>query len=255
MVIHYTLLVFSHEGPARSPRLNAILAGYLAGVAGFVNSTSFILIGLYTSHVTGSVGRFAHDLALHDHAAAGFAACMVLSFFGGAFFASFVLEASPFIKVSRAYGIVLFCQGVLQALFLAWVASSPSAGVRMLDSQAWLLCFTMGMQNSLVTRLSGAVVRTTHLTGVITDLGIEAARWLAWKRSQWKLVPILFTPRRPANRPDPIKVTLLLAISSSFITGSVLGAVLCLKIHVTAMVFPTTAIFLASGYAFWDPER
>ena len=40
-----------------------------------------------------------------------------------------------------------------------------------------LLCAAMGLQNSLVTRLSGAVVRTTHLTGVLTDLGIEGARW------------------------------------------------------------------------------
>ena len=40
----------------------------------------------------------------------------------------------------------------------------------------------MGLQNALVTRVSGAVVRTTHMTGVLTDIGIELVRMRAWVR-------------------------------------------------------------------------
>ena len=36
-----------------------------------------------------------------------------------------------------------------------------------------MLLFAMGLQNSFVTKISNAVVRTTHLTGLFTDLGID----------------------------------------------------------------------------------
>ena len=61
----------------------------------------------------------------------------------------------------------------------------------------------MGMQNSLVTRLSGAVVRTTHLTGVVTDLGIEAARWYRWHRAKLRALPTLLPSRSTPDRPEP----------------------------------------------------
>ncbi len=55
--------MFRHEGAERSHRHNQWLAGYLALIAGFVNSAGFILIGSFTSHVTGNGGRFADDLS------------------------------------------------------------------------------------------------------------------------------------------------------------------------------------------------
>lgn len=36
----------------------------------------------------------------------------------------------------------------------------------------------LGIQNAMTTKLSGAVIRTTHLTGLTTDLGILTAHWL-----------------------------------------------------------------------------
>jgi hypothetical protein len=43
-----------------------------------------------------------------------------------------------------------------------------------------LLCFIMGLQNAVVTKLSGAVIRTTHMTGIVTDLGIELGKLVYW---------------------------------------------------------------------------
>jgi uncharacterized membrane protein YoaK (UPF0700 family) len=45
-----------------------------------------------------------------------------------------------------------------------------------------LLCFIMGLQNAIVTKLSQAEIRTTHMTGVVTDLGIELGRLIYWNR-------------------------------------------------------------------------
>jgi uncharacterized membrane protein YoaK (UPF0700 family) len=46
---------------------------------------------------------------------------------------------------------------------------------------AYLLLFAMGLQNSLVTSISNATVRTTHITGLFTDLGIELSQLFFYK--------------------------------------------------------------------------
>ena len=167
--------MFRHEGEDRTHRHNQVVAGYLALIAGIVNSAGFILIGSFTSHVTGNVGRFADDLALRA-SAAPFALILVVAFFVGCFVASMALESSVKSR-PRTYSVLQFVEAGLLATFALLSYLMDTRNPRFHDVQAILLCVAMGMQNSFVTRLSGAVVRTTHLTGVVTDLGIESARW------------------------------------------------------------------------------
>ena len=185
--------MFRHEGPGRSDAQNQILAGYLAMVGGFVNSAGFVLIGSFPSHVTGNVGRFSSDTANGQFAAAAAAGAMVTAFFVGAFVASMIIESNYFGRIADSYATALLLEAAMLLLFTATSKLTPAAHPRLMDLEAAMLCCAMGMQNSLVTRLSGAVVRTTHLTGVVTDIGIEAARWFRWWRStlsgrlRWKL--------------------------------------------------------------------
>ena len=239
--------MFTHHGPARSARQNALLAGYLALVAGFVNSGGFVLIGSFTSHVTGSVGRLANDVATREEDAAIFAGLLVLAFFAGAFLATLILE-SAVAKTSRAYAAALFTEGCLLALFIFVAGLSHSLHARVLDSEAGILCLAMGMQNSLVTRLSGAVVRTTHLTGVVTDLGIESAHWYRWHRAKLHVGPV---PRwrSPPTQPRVERTVLLLTITLAFTAGGVMGALLTARWSRWAMLFPAVAILAASLYA------
>jgi len=247
--------VFTHEGPARSLRKNAILAGYLAFVAGFVNSGGFVLIGSFTSHVTGSIGRLSSDLATRDSNAAIFAALLVVAFFLGAFVASLIIETNVFNNVSRAYGVALLGEAGLLTTFIFIAGLSRATHARVLDAEAAILCLAMGMQNSLVTRLSGAVIRTTHLTGVVTDLGIEAARWYRWHRARISWVPVLIPVRNPPTRPVLVKTAILLTITLAFTAGAVAGAVLTLQESRWAMLFPAGGILGASTFAFWSPKR
>jgi uncharacterized membrane protein YoaK (UPF0700 family) len=243
--------VFTHQGPARSPRANGVLAGFLAFVAGYVNSGGFVLIGSFTSHVTGSVGRLAHDVAIGDRGAAVFAALFVVAFFGGAFLASLMVESNGFAETRHAYGAALLTEAALLGTFIFVAGLSRAQHPRILDAEAAILCVAMGMQNSLVTRLSGAVVRTTHLTGVVTDLGIEAARWWRWYRAQLPLPRLpIFAVRNPPERPAPVKTVLLLTIVVSFVAGAVLGALLTLRQSRWAMLFPSVALTLAAAQAF-----
>src|SRR5262245_36120243 len=109
--------MFRHQGPGRSDRQNRILAGYLAFIGGFVNSCGFVLIGSFTSHVTGNVGRFANDLASRQFDAAAAAATMVVAFFLGAFVASMMIESNFFGRTPNAYGVALTTESLLLIAF------------------------------------------------------------------------------------------------------------------------------------------
>lgn len=250
--MRYHRQVFRHEGPARDPRLNARIAAYLACIAGLVNSSGFVLVGTFTSHVTGSVGRMSTDLAKGDTGAALFALVLVLSFFGGAFGASLVIEGSSE-RMPQAYGLALCLQGALLGLFVCFAGVSPATDARVLDAQAAILCMAMGMQNSLVTRLSGAVVRTTHLTGIVTDLGIEAARWYRWHRARLGL-PALLKGRGAPEKPVSRQSLLLLTIALWFMLGALLGGLLTLRAGRWAMVLPAAGTLAAGLYAFFQRD-
>lgn len=90
------------------------------------------------------------------------------------------IESRFFGRPSSGYAAAPIVESLLLSLFPCAATLNPAADPRLLDVEAAILCASMGMQNSLVTRLSGAVVRTTRLTAVFTDLGIEAARWFRW---------------------------------------------------------------------------
>lgn len=245
--------MFRHEGPSRSAAKNAAVAGYLAFMAGFVNSGGFLLIGSFTSHVTGSVGRISTDVAAGELAAAVLAVLLVAMFFLGAFGATLIIEGHRPGRVSRAYATALAVEGSLLALFVFVAGLSQTTHPRLLDAKAAILCLAMGMQNSLVTRLSGAVVRTTHLTGVMTDLAIEAARWYRWHRARLHL-PVLLGAGSKAERPEATRATLLATIVVTFVSGALLGALLTMRTSRWAMVLPALGVLAASALAFLQPE-
>jgi len=121
----------------------------------------------------------------------------------------------------------------------------------------------MGLQNSLVTRLSGAVVRTTHMTGVMTDLGIEAARWFRFWRahiSRRMQIRLAMGTSPPAQPPHAPRSVLLLTILGTFVMGSATGAVLAARTGRSAVLVPLElllgggALALVSGWKWVSPE-
>lgn len=241
--------MFSHEGPLREARQNTIVAGSLAAIGGFVNAGGFVLIGSFTSHVTGSVGRLGNDLARGQTSAAVLALLLIGFFFIGAFVSSIILESTPG-PIARGYGYALLSEGALLGAFVVVAGMSQTKHKHLLDAQAALLCMAMGMQNSMITRLSGAVIRTTHLTGVVTDLGIEVARWYRWHRRKLTMLPVLLPGRTPAERPPMGRISLLMTIFFTFVAGGIAGAVLTVNISRWALAVPTAATLIAALVAF-----
>jgi uncharacterized membrane protein YoaK (UPF0700 family) len=243
--------MFRHQGARRTDRDNRILAGYLAFFGGFVNSAGFILIGTFTSHVTGSVGRFANDVASRQFEAAVAALTLIGAFFVGAFIVTMTIESSFFGRRPQAYGVALATEALLLVVFTLVSHLTRKAHPRLMDAEAAILCAAMGMQNGLVTRLSGAVVRTTHLTGVITDIGIETARWFRWWRGSLSArfrVKLAFG-RNPPERPLGVKLAMLATIAGAFALGAVAGATAGVTLHHAAMLIPAIGVGGSSVYA------
>ena len=248
--------MFRHQGPGRSDRHNRLLAAYLATVAGFVNSAAFVLLGEFTSHVTGNVGRFANDLAFQQLSAAFAALTMIAAFFAGALIASGLVESQFAAHTSVAYGGALCFEVALLALFIT-LSQFDGDAARLHTLQEIVLCMAMGAQNSLVTRLSGAVVRTTHLTGVITDLGIESARWLRYGYSKLseRVHAQIRRAQSPVERPHAAKAWLLVTIAIGFAFGSVGGAFAGARLRAAAMWLPCVAVALSAAYALSTVSR
>lgn len=80
-------------------------------------------------------------------------------------------------------------------------------------STVMLLCFTMGRQNAIVTKISDAVIRTTHMTGMVTDIGIALGR----------LVSANF-PAQYALATELDNIRLLRSLIGALFIGGVTGA-------------------------------
>lgn len=228
--------MFHKLGPERTHRDDRRLAAYLAFIAGVVNSAGFVVLGSFTSHVTGNVGRLADQVAIGNSPIAALAAATVTTFFLGALGASLLIESTAPGRMSRASAALLFTEALLIGSFVASATMRDYGGHRVDEMQAMLLSLAMGVQNSLVTRLSGAVVRTTHLTGIVTDLGIEAARWIRHWRSEENHTP----------RPLIPKVTLLLTIFVFFVVGSASGALLAVR-YASLSLLPVVLLLVGGG--------
>jgi uncharacterized membrane protein YoaK (UPF0700 family) len=97
-------------------------------------------------------------------------------------------------------------------------------------------------------------VRTTHLTGVVTDLGIEGARWFRfWRRSLSEVTRVpLVLGNNPAERPAAAKVLLLATIAASFLAGASSGAYSAVHWQHGSMLIAAAAVAASAAYALRD---
>ncbi len=200
----------------RSHRSDRHLGFALAFVAGAANAGAFLAVKLYTSHMTGFVSSIADHIALGEIALALGALGAVLSFFMGAITSALMINYAKRRKLRSTYALPLLLEALLLLAFGFLGAKLAEIQALFVPFTVMLLCFMMGLQNAVITKISGAVVRTTHLTGVITDLGIEVGRLLYWNRSTRPLANDVVADRQ--------KLAMLATLLASFMVGGVLGA-------------------------------
>ena len=166
----------------RTRRANRQLGGLLAFVAGAVNAGGFLAVQRYTSHMTGIVSAIADDLVLGEVALAMAGLSSLLAFVAGAATTAVLINWARRRQLHGEYALSLMVEaGLLLVFGLLGAKLELFVGV-FVPSTVLLLCFIMGLQNAIVTKISKAEIRTTHMTGVVTDLGIELGRLFYWNR-------------------------------------------------------------------------
>ncbi|HTN42016.1 MAG TPA: YoaK family protein [Asticcacaulis sp.] len=199
-------LTGKHRTQAGDERLGSMLAF----VAGAINAGGFLAVGVYTSHMSGWVSGIADHIVLSHYALALWAMGYITCFLAGATLSSLLVNWARHKQLHSEFALTIMIEAALLLLF----GVLASLGSLTLHATIALLCFIMGLQNSLITKISHAEIRTTHVTGIVTDLGIELGR-LIFERTA-----------HSDARFHPHKVALLLRLLASFFIGGLLGALL-----------------------------
>jgi uncharacterized membrane protein YoaK (UPF0700 family) len=160
----------------RTPQTNQRLGAVLCFVAGAANAGGFLAVGQYTSHMTGIVSSVADHLVLGELLLAGAACASLITFIAGAMCTAILVNWGRLHRLHSCYSLPLMIEAVFLLLFGLMGASLDTHVAFLLPATVLLLCFIMGLQNAVITKISRAEIRTTHVTGLVTDLGIELGK-------------------------------------------------------------------------------
>jgi uncharacterized membrane protein YoaK (UPF0700 family) len=186
----------------------------LAFVGGIVN-----VIGLLgfehqaITHLTGTTSMLAAALASLDGAAALHFAALIGSFVAGNVLSGFLIQDST-LQLGRRYSLALFLESLLLALAVPLLNRHHLFGL-------YAASCACGLQNAMVSTYSGAVIRTTHVSGMFTDLGIFLGHSL-------RGLPV-----------DARRLRLCLLVISGFLSGGVAGAVAFHHLGYSALFLPS----------------
>lgn len=199
----------------------------LAFLAAAVNADFMLRLGVSVSHLTGDLSRITSEAVRAGGRWSGEAAVLCLSltgFVGGAATAGFFIH-HPNLQLGRPYGRFLIFIGLLL------IATQPLSKHNVVLT-CLVAAWACGMQNALATRFRGLVLRTTHITGLLTDFGqLIGMRLRGHPIENWKIT----TP---------------LLLAASFATGAAVGAILNLKTGIPVTL--ACGITYVTGGATWS---
>ncbi|HTE00112.1 MAG TPA: YoaK family protein [Mucilaginibacter sp.] len=215
-----------HLGTKRTYQHNVKLASLLGMTAGFVNAAGFLGFAVLTTNVTGHAALFAERIALQDWKTARVVALWMFLFLEGAFISSLIVSWIG--KNQRFSYVIPILIEIFILLGVALLGYRYDNSLVAKEIFAGSLLFAMGLQNSLVSMVSGSVVRTTHLTGTFTDLGIELAQ--------------VIQKRREDHHALKGRIKLRLAIIGFFMFGAIAGAYLFRSLRFHAFMIPVAIL-------------
>ncbi len=196
----------------RSSIADTRLACTLAAVAGALNTAAFEIVGFFSANMTGNVSSLSDHLAKANFAPGIFFLSVVCIFIAGSAFSTLIINAGRRKNIRSVYALNIIIEGVglvLLGIVERWLTPF-SPGVLLI----LCLSFLMGLQNAVVTRISNARVRTTHISGTSTDIGIELAM----------LFDVLRRKESPKDAPIYLERLRLHAFTLlSFLTGGIAG--------------------------------
>jgi len=215
---------------SKLPRWVEYGAFILALVAGIVNSIG--LLGFKhqsISHLSGTATLLGTGLVNATFSDVLHLSIIIFSFLVGAAISGYFLRSGA-LKLGRNYGGLLYLEVVFLIGATYFLTQGSSYGI-------YLASVACGLQNALASTYSGAIIRTTHLTGIFTDLGIMLGAKFSGK-------PF-----------DQRKALLLLLIVTGFIAGGTLGAYLYALFNFQALLIPAgICLLLALSYSIYSSK-
>lgn len=228
--------MFRHRGKNRTFAHDLRLATLLSFVAGLVNITGVLALKTLTTNVTGHFAFFAEEVMRHDYTTAFTFLLFTVFFLLGSFISSFLQEL---ISIKNPDLSHIFPITLEMVILIAIGLFGSSSGIFTLDGKmtAFFMLLAMGIQNSLVTNISRSVVRTTHLTGLFTDLGIELSQLFFYKN------------------PEDIKklktsIFLRFSIISFFFLGCFSGGIIYQFLEIKTLFVAALVLLLAQWYDY-----
>lgn len=204
-------------GTERSQRANRHLALVLAFIAGGTDAGGYLAVRRYTSHMSGVLSSMADDLALGDISLLMAGLGAMLAFLGGAACTAMLVNWGRRRSLRSEYAFPLLLEAGLLVAFSVMGGSLNRPRWFFISLITLLLCFTMGLQNAIITKISHAEIRTTHVTGIVTDIGIELGKLLYWNRSTSQPIGSMVLGDRE-------KLKLLSSLIGMFFVGGLMGA-------------------------------
>jgi len=196
----------------------------LAFIAGTINTVGFLGFQHQgVTHLTGSTTLLGIAVATGDLTAVLRLLAVIGSFLAGCIFGGMLIQDST-LRLGRRYGVALLIESALLFVAVPFLHHQNSVG----DYLASCAC---GLQNGMVSTYSGAVLRTTHVSGLITDLGIFIGHLL-------RGVPV-----------DLRRTRMCLVLIGSFFAGATVGALGFARFSYETLYFPA-ALTGVAGLAY-----
>ena len=152
----------------------------LSLLAGMVNVISLLLFFIPTTHFTGNITQFVLAFNEGDWATMVELLGLILCFLGGGILSGMLFSKKKF-EPTKRYGLLLMMFGSMMLLLFLF-------GVR---DEKWLyfFSFVVGTQNGMFIYYHGIIVRTSHFTGYLTDIGVVLGRLIrGQKKDRWKVL-------------------------------------------------------------------
>jgi uncharacterized membrane protein YoaK (UPF0700 family) len=202
-------------------------AWLLAFNAGGINAVGLLSLEHQAiSHVTGSASWFGVDLARGDFGHALYLAYVVTAFFAGATFTGWIIRDVA-LRLGRRYSVCLIVEGLFLVIAVLMFPGDAS------QAALWASA-ACGIQNAMASNFSDAIIRTTHVTGIVTDLGVALGH------------------RLQGIRGDTRRTRLHSLVVLGFLMGATGGAVCWLRFGAAALWLPVAICFsLAAAHAVY----
>jgi uncharacterized membrane protein YoaK (UPF0700 family) len=203
--------------PQRTDQNNRRLGRWLAFIAGAANAGGFLAVGQYTSHMSGIVSALADNFAVGDFGLIVAGLSSLAAFTTGAATSAIMINWGRRRRAQSEFALPLMLEAVLLLCFGLLGSNLENNRFLFVPATVGLLCYVMGLQNAIITKISKAEIRTTHMTGIVTDIGIELGKLVYWNVSE-------SGPGVAAVRADRSRLRLLASLLGMFFIGGLAGA-------------------------------